>query len=126
MQLCLYLCGEIHLFNISFIQDGIDMLCSWFRKWHYVKEFKVPFRFDYTDGYIYIHLYESDRGKRKFEISTTHQTLAISAARKKILETELYHERIVRWLAGRHDAEIPKFSECDADDTFNVLRGSTK
>jgi len=95
-------------------------------KWGHVKEFKIEYRHDYKDGYIYIHLYESATGKRKAEFGSTHEKLSDKDAKIKAIKSEIYHERVVRWLGGRHDIEIPKYTERAEDDTANALKGVFK
>lgn len=102
---------------------------GWFwdtEKWGHVKEFKVPHRYDYKDGYIYIHLYESATSNRKVEFGSTHKKLTDKEAKEEAIKSEIYHERVVRWLGGRHDIEIPRYTERAEDDTVNALKGVVK
>jgi hypothetical protein len=98
---------------------------SWFKRenWGHCATFKIQHQFEYINGYIYIHLYESEIGKRKFVVGSTHQKLKDRNARKEALKSDFYHERVVRWLGGRHDMEIPKYTERAEDDTVNALKG---
>lgn len=93
-----------------------------FEKWCHVAEFKI-----YSGGgSIYMHLYESESGKRKVKFGSTHVNLSNSRAKIIAMKSELYHERIVRWLGGRHDIEIPRYSELAMDDTANALKNIVK
>lgn len=96
----------------------------WFnkKKWGHCKTFKIDHRYNYRDGWIYIHLYESKTGNRRFEVGSTHKELSNWSARRHVIKTELYHERVVRWLGGRHDTEIPSYQERAVDDTANALK----
>lgn len=95
-------------------------------KWTHVREFSISVRYQYIDGLIYFHLYESPTGNRKVDITTTHTLLTEKEAKDLGLKSRLYNERIVRWLGGRHDVEIPRYSECSVDDLANALKGVPK
>ena len=95
-------------------------------KWGHVKEFKIAHRHEYTDGFIYAHLYESATGKRKVEFASTFKKMTDKEAKEVGVKTEVYHERIVRWVGGRHDIEIPRYTERAEDDTVNALKGVVK
>lgn len=98
----------------------------WFKKeeWGHCKTFKVRYHPGFSGDSIYIHLYESKTGKRKFELGMAGTSnLNDKDARAYVKKTELYQERIVRWLNGRHDTEIPTYAEMPLDDTANALKG---
>jgi hypothetical protein len=96
------------------------------RKWVHVHEFKTDLRFDYSNVQIYIHLYESDDGLRKVRIQSCHERMSSRYAKSAAERSEIYQERVVRWLGGRADIEIPRYSECAIDDTANALKGRAK
>lgn len=89
-----------------------------------VKTFTIPLRtFGFT-GEGYIHCSESARGKRSVSIIINTEVSSISdrciAATQR---SEFYQTRIVRWLSGRHDTEIPAYSEIAQCETVNALMG---
>ncbi len=41
-----------------------------------------------------------------------------------LYETRIYELTIYRWLAGRNDPSIPRYSSIGEEDTVNYLKGS--
>jgi len=78
----------------------------------------------FTKGKIFYHLFESECGQRRTQIRTT----IYDANKHKIEEfatsTEFYHKKIYRWLSGRSDPDIPRYSEIDQEETMHGLRGT--
>lgn len=75
-------------------------------------------------GKVYFHLYESNKGKRRVVIDSSftdirHQGSFNESAKR----FDTYQEKIVRWLAGRRDPEIPSYSEIGQEDVINQLKG---
>ena len=87
--------------------------------WAYVHNIPVKF----SSGNIYVHFYESKRGKRKITLTTDSIWNAQKDLQDALHRTPIYHSRIVRWLNGRHDPEISRFDEVGKDDVVNMLKG---
>lgn len=77
-------------------------------------------------GKVYIHCLESDRNNRKVKGSCTFPDIDSKSIDDFVKVHEIYQERLVRWLAGRYDPEIPRFSEVGEEDTVNALKGTIK
>ena len=92
-----------------------------FVKWALVKTFKhVHPKGNYT---YHIHCFESNKGKRRAEYKCGGEDYDIDREEGHLKTTDLYQEKIYRWLAGRRDPDIPKYSEIDEEDTANFLKG---
>lgn len=74
-------------------------------------------------GNIFLHFYESSSGKRKFDMATTFQDQDEKDVWKFVKSTKTYNNRILRWLSGRYDPEIPRYRDISEEDTANALRG---
>ena len=72
---------------------------------------------------IYYHLYESNLANRRCEIKSTVTLSSESTVMAKSMNTKLYQEKIYRWLNGRHDPEIPRYTDIPGEDTFNSIKG---
>lgn len=92
------------------------------QKWVVVKTFQIGIRYGYTDGRAFIHLHESNKGKRKLSFTAS---LSIPGDKLKGMCTrsEIYNTRIYRWLSGRIDPEISTYNTVPEEDTANALRG---
>lgn len=75
------------------------------------------------EGKIYFHLYESFKGKRRAVIKTTFVNRDEENLKQLAMKLDLYQTKIIRWLAGRRDPEIPSYSEIGEEDTANQLKG---
>lgn len=75
------------------------------------------------DGKVYVHLYESNKGNRKIESACSFPEVSQEKIDAYVESTDTYQTKLVRWLAGRYDPEIPKYSEISEEDTANALRG---
>ncbi len=93
-----------------------------FDKWAYVKTFDTN-NSQYT---YYIHLYESRKGKRRAEYKCNGDKYDINRPNGWLKETALYQGKIYRWLKGRADPDIPRYSQVAEEDTANLLRGTIK
>ena len=76
------------------------------------------------DGLLYIHLYESDRGNRRYDLQ-----ISVDARDKNMIDnyfkkSSLYQTKIYRWLQGRRDPTIPSYSQIPEEETADALRGS--
>lgn len=95
--------------------------------WAYVKKIDHPVTITGVAGSrdetLYIHLYESSRGRRKYELSLSCSGFTDDKLEKFFPTTPIYNNQIRRWLAGRHDPEIPVYSQLGEEDTANALRG---
>jgi len=78
------------------------------------------------DGKVYLHLFESDKGNRKMEAACTFPEPTQEQIDAYVKTTETYQTKIHRWLNGRYDPEIPKYSEIGEEDTANALRGKVE
>lgn len=76
-----------------------------------------------TDGKVFIHLFESDKGNRKIESMCSFSDVDQSKIDDYVHSTDYYQTKLFRWLNGRYDPEIPKYSETGEEDTANALRG---
>ena len=86
-----------------------------------VKTFEVKFH-RYQVQYVgYIHCFESLKGKRTVELGSTSDMM-YDSLRETLVNSPTYQTRIVRWLSGRRDTEIPIYSEINEVDTVNALR----
>ena len=92
-----------------------------FEKWALVKTLKQ----NHTKyNYVYhIHLFESNKGKRKAEYRCNGDFYDIDRDDSWLRGTDLYQEKIYRWLSGRRDPDIPTYNEINQDDTVNYLKG---
>jgi hypothetical protein len=92
---------------------------SWFKKedWALVKTFRI-----FCSGVYYIHCFEAKSGKRKIECILNGKSYSIKKEDNCGITTELYQERIYRWLKGRRDPEIPTYGQIGEDDTANLLK----
>lgn len=97
----------------------------WFKrkKWVHVCAFKTTVSYYGYDAPVYIHLYESADGSRKAEFKSGYTSLSDTAAGCMGEYSAIYQEKVVRWLGGRADINIPRYSECAADDVANALKG---
>lgn len=89
-----------------------------------VKTFTVPLMCSGFNEVGYIHCSESARGKRSVSvvINTTVNSVHTRCVAATTL-SEFYQTRIVRWLSGRRDTEIPTYSEISQCDLANALKG---
>lgn len=87
-------------------------------KWALVKSIKFA-------GYrsFYIHLFESEKGKRKAEYNYSGKNYNINSDEINFKGTDLYQLQLYRWLCGRRDVEIPRYDQIDEDDMAEILRG---
>jgi len=79
-----------------------------------------------TDGKIYIHLYESSKGNRKIESVCSFSEVPRNKIDEYVKSTETYNRQILRWLSGRYDPEIPRYTDISEEDTVNALRGKVE
>lgn len=104
-------------------------MLSWIRKiftkqqWAVVKTFDIASQRGKESGKVYIHLCESNKGNRDISVSSTFPSASESIVLEYVKATELYNERIYRWLQGRYDPEIPRFQDIPEEDTAAALRG---
>jgi hypothetical protein len=78
------------------------------------------------DGKIYIHLYESNKGNRKIKSVCSFTEAPQDKIDEYVKSTETYNKQILRWLSGRYDPEIPRYSDISEEDTANALRGKVE
>lgn len=75
-----------------------------------------------NDGKLYYHLFESDKGARKVEFAATVRA-DVNTLHNAATRFEIYQDRIYRWLNGRVDPDIPRYSEIPEEETASMLRG---
>lgn len=101
---------------------------GWFKKenWEHVKTLTIDgVMYDSKKGgKVFVHLYESDKGNRKIKSASSFADASQNQIDKFVHSNELYQLRLERWLAGRRDPEIPRYSQVGEEDTANALRGS--
>ena len=94
-------------------------------EWRLARTIELSVKYMSMSGKIYFHCYESNKGARRVEISTTLRSFYYGDTPESVAKvTEIYNSRIRRWLDGRYDPEIPRYSEIPADDTANALKGT--
>lgn len=76
-----------------------------------------------TGGSMYIHLFESDKGHRKIEVACSFVGVSPEISHRYVKSTEYYQKTLLRWLNGRYDPEIPRYSDIPEEDTANALKG---
>ncbi len=74
-------------------------------------------------GKIYIHLYESNLGNRKFDQASTFVDVTPEKVESFVKSSDIYHTKLVRWLAGRVDPDIPRYDQIPEEETANMLKG---
>lgn len=89
-----------------------------------VKTFSRPISayIDYSTqhGKVWIHLFESKSGHRRIE---SKSDLNMRNIKSVVERSDIYNERIYRWLKGATDSEISSYANAPQDDTVSVLRG---
>jgi hypothetical protein len=78
------------------------------------------------DGKIYVHLFESNKGNRKIESACSFQEVSQEKIDDYVKSTDTYQTKLIRWLSGRYDPEIPRYSDISEEDTANALRGKVE
>jgi hypothetical protein len=76
------------------------------------------------NGILYIHLYESDRGNRRYDLQASVDTKDTNMIDDYFKKSSLYQTKIYRWLQGRRDPSIPTYNQIPEEDTADALRGS--
>lgn len=79
-----------------------------------------------TGGVIYIHLFESEKGNRKIETACSFSEATQEKIDAFVRGSALYQKKLFRWMEGRYDPEIPRYSEIGEEDTVNALRGKVE
>lgn len=99
-------------------------------KWAHLKTseyggivFAQGFPHEKKDITVYIHFYESNKGNRKIESRCSAPEVPQNKIDEYVRSSKTYQTRFVRWLDGRYDPDIPKYSEISEEDTANALRG---
>ncbi len=90
---------------------------SWARpkmKWKMVKTIRVTQNYDP----YFIHLFESETGKRRWEVTAPSKMFNIKPT---VVGLNLYHETIYPWLHGRYVKSIPLYSDIDSIEVFERL-----
>lgn len=105
-----------------------DKLTQFFTKtrWRLVKTISVDFKYERSDGRVYYHLFESNKGGRKVEINCTLTLPSFIKIEEESRKFKLYQEKIYRWEKGRYDPDIPRYDQVPEEDTANALKGTIK
>lgn len=69
-------------------------------------------------GIVWIHLFESESGKRRIDGVTN-----IGGAKIDCTRFDIYNDKIYRWLKGARDPDISSYAESKQDDTMAFLKG---
>ncbi len=100
---------------------------KWFEKekWLHVHTLLHPCENSKTkeDGNLYIHLFESSKGNRRIEFASSFPNVSQDNIEKFGKSTEVYQTRVVRWLSGRRDPEIPRYDQVGEEDVAAALKG---
>lgn len=72
---------------------------------------------------IFIHLYESSKGNRKISSACSLSEVSQYVVDKYVKSSDIYQTKIHRWVNGRYDPDIPRYSEIGQEDTANALKG---
>lgn len=94
--------------------------------WRLVKTISVDVKYERKDGLVYYHLFETKKGKRKVEISSTLNLPSFIKLEEEARRFKEYQERIYRWEKGRYDPDIPRYDQVPEEDTANALKGTIK
>ena len=77
------------------------------------------------EGILFYRLFESNKGNRKVEFGITFSDLNEDkdelAKHAKSMDT--YQRTVVRWLAGRNDPKIQRYSQVPEEEMMDKLRG---
>jgi hypothetical protein len=99
-------------------------------KWTHLKTLEYPnivwaqgTPHEKLNGTIYIHFYESNKGNRRIEANCSFFEATQAVLDSYVKSSQTYQTRFIRWLSGRYDPEIPKYSDIAEEDTANALRG---
>jgi hypothetical protein len=92
-------------------------------QWRLVKTLEWGATLGKEKGKIFVHLYESDLGNRKWECGSTFNTFVGKEheLRSKLSGIEQYHTELTPWLAKRYVPGIPTYSDVDALDVQDKL-----
>ena len=100
----------------------------WLKKfkedWRLVKTCDSSATYDQKNGKVYFHLFESNKGNRRVEITSTFNNIKPTVLQKHAECSSLYQERIYRWQQGRLDPDIPRYNQVFEEDTINFLKGT--
>jgi len=95
----------------------------WKDDWRLVKSLSIDIKFEKIPGQIYFHLFESNKGKRRMDVQCTLSLPSYIKLEKEAMNSQLYQSTIYRWLNGRYDPEIPRYSDIPEEETVNALKG---
>jgi len=81
--------------------------------------------------HVYIYLFESEHGKRRFTCHCNKpkgyrgtEKEVIVALYGYIPSTEIYRNRIKRWLLGRRDPKIPTYNQVADVEHIEMIQGA--
>ncbi len=92
-------------------------------KWHYVKTFELSILYNSKPCTLYYHLYETKAGDRKITFAVNVCLPKGIGLNRYAISRDLYQSKLVRWLNGRYDPDIPGCDQLEEDDLANKLRG---
>lgn len=75
-----------------------------------------------TQGKVYCYLFESNKGKRKYELKGTFVNMTDSNISAFYETTEQYLITVYPWLQGRKFPDIPSYIDVPAEDFMNHMK----
>lgn len=109
----------------------MNTLINWFKnlihkpRWALVKTYKVD-RTNYPYATYHVHLFESDRGIRRAEYLMDGDKYDIDRKNSWLRQQDVYQLTIYRWLQGRYDPAIARYSDVGEEDLVNALKGKVQ
>ena len=79
---------------------------------------------DYASGELYFHFFESNLGNRCIGPKCTIQDAGIEKLHKFVKSSDMYNEKLYRWLMGRGDPDILRYDEVDQEEIIHYLKGT--
>lgn len=95
----------------------------WKSDWRLVKTIAVNVNFNRQDCKIYLHLLESNKGKRQLKSAITIRLDSYQNLDEIVELLDVYQTKVYRWLNGRYDPDIPRYNDIPAEETANALKG---
>jgi hypothetical protein len=70
---------------------------------------------------VFVHLYESNEGNRKYKVGSTLSGWSTDDLEKGIVHLESYHTTLVPWLEHRFVPNIPRYHDVEGIDVQRKL-----
>jgi len=87
--------------------------------WLHVHMIEEKRKVEDRDVLFYLHFYESNRGNRKVELTSSYYDEC--KASTFLGQMFAYNTKARPWLSGRYDPDIPRYVEVPAVDVANKL-----